>query len=51
MITLESDTLARLIHPEKNVTPHKRGRMDPAMPPDKEYRDPEDLCDWLQGWF
>ena len=49
-ILIESDTLTRIMHPDKNVTPHKIRRMEPGMTLDKEDREPESLCYWLQGW-
>ena len=50
-IPFESDTLTRLMQSDYHVTPHKRRRIEPGMPPEKEDRDIEGLHDYIQGWF
>ena len=39
-MNVEVDTLTRLIQLDENYTPHKRHKMDPGLPPDKEDKDP-----------
>ena len=48
---VEADTLKQLMQLDDHVTPHKRHNMDPELPPEKEYKDPYALHDWLQGRF
>ena len=48
---VEADTLKQLMQLDDHVTPHKRHNMDPGLPPEKEYKYPYALHDWLQGRF
>ena len=50
-IPVEANTLTIMMHSDKHTTQHKRRKVYPGLPPDKEDKYPEVLHECLQGWF